>query len=104
MSDNSNHPLAQVQRQDRAVNDEAWIRAMLHRAPFGVLATADDGQPFVNINLFVFDEPARAIYMHTARTGRTRTNIESNERVCFSVGEMGRLLPGKTAPLVSQQK
>lgn len=97
MTNNSNHPLAQAQRQDRAVNDEAWVRAMLHRAPFGVLATANNGQPFISINLFVFDETARAIYLHTARTGRTRANIESNERICFSVGEMGRLLPGKTA-------
>lgn len=70
---------------------------MLHHAPFGVLATANDGQPYINTNLFVFDQTAGAIYMHTARMGRTRTNVESNARVCFSVSEMGRLLPADTS-------
>ncbi|MCG8347691.1 MAG: pyridoxamine 5'-phosphate oxidase family protein [Chloroflexales bacterium] len=88
---------AQVRRRDRAVEDEAWIRALLHRAPMGVLATVYDGQPFINSNLFVFDEAAHAIYMHTARVGRTQANVEASERVCFSVSEMGRLLPANVA-------
>lgn len=89
--------LAQVKRKDRAVQDDAWIRDLLHRTATGVLATVDAGQPFININLFVFDEAAGAIYMHTAREGRTRQNIQGDERVCFAVSEMGRLLPAKTA-------
>jgi nitroimidazol reductase NimA-like FMN-containing flavoprotein (pyridoxamine 5'-phosphate oxidase superfamily) len=88
---------AQARRRDRAVEDEAWIRALLHRAPMGVLATVYDGQPFINSNLFVFDEATYAIYMHTARVGRTQTNVEASERVCFSVSEMGRLLPAEVA-------
>ncbi len=88
---------AQVKRKDRAVEDETWIREMLHRAAVGVLATAEDGQPYINTNLFVYDQAAGAIYMHTARTGRTRTNVEGNPRVCFSVSEMGRLLPADTS-------
>jgi len=90
-------PFNQVRRSDRAVEDEAWICALLHRAPMGTLATVYDGQPFINSNLFVYDETARAIYMHTARLGRTRTNIDAYDRVCFSVSEMGRLLPADTA-------
>lgn len=90
-------PFAPVRRKDRAVNDEAWIAALLHRAPVGTLATARDGQPHINSNLFVYDEAARAIYMHTARTGQTREDIEANGRVCFNVSEMGRLLPADTA-------
>jgi nitroimidazol reductase NimA-like FMN-containing flavoprotein (pyridoxamine 5'-phosphate oxidase superfamily) len=86
-----------VRRRDRAVEDEAWIRAMLHRLPFGTLATVSEGQPFINTNLFVFDEPAHVIYMHTAREGRTRSNVEASEQVCFSISKMGRLLPAKTA-------
>ncbi|MFQ5595173.1 MAG: pyridoxamine 5'-phosphate oxidase family protein [Anaerolineae bacterium] len=86
-----------VRRSDRAVEDEAWIKAFLHRAPYGVLATVHEGQPFINSNLFVFDEPAHAIYIHTANVGRTRANVERNHRVCFSVSEMGRLLPAATA-------
>jgi hypothetical protein len=90
-------PFAPVRRKDRAVNDEAWIAALLHRAPIGNLATVRDGQPFINANLFVYDEIAHAIYMHTARRGQTRDNVDANERACFSVSEMGRLLPADSA-------
>jgi nitroimidazol reductase NimA-like FMN-containing flavoprotein (pyridoxamine 5'-phosphate oxidase superfamily) len=88
---------AAPRRRDRAVRDEAWIRAMLREAPTGVLATAHDGQPFVNANLFVYDEAEHVIWMHTAATGRTRSNIDANARVCFTVFAMGRLLPADTA-------
>jgi nitroimidazol reductase NimA-like FMN-containing flavoprotein (pyridoxamine 5'-phosphate oxidase superfamily) len=90
-------PLNQVRRADRAVEDDDWIRALLHRAPFGVLSTVQADQPFANHNLFVYDEAAAAIYLHTARLGRTRANIETAEPVCFSISEMGRLLPAKVA-------
>ena len=86
-----------VTRKDREVKDEAWIKALLHRAPVGILATVHDGQPFINTNLFVYDELAHALYMHTAKVGRTRTNVEADERVCFSAFEMGRLLPADEA-------
>jgi nitroimidazol reductase NimA-like FMN-containing flavoprotein (pyridoxamine 5'-phosphate oxidase superfamily) len=89
--------LAQPRRRDRAVTDEAWLRDFLRRAPFGTLATVRDGQPFLNMNLFVFDEARHAIYLHTARTGRTRDNVEADERVCFGASSMGRLLPASTA-------
>ena len=103
---------AHVRRSDRAVEDVAWIQNLLQGAPVGVLATASDGQPFINSNLFIYDQAAHAIYLHTARTGRTRANIESGSvgpsgrqgtdrpertRVCFHVYEMGRLLPADTA-------
>jgi hypothetical protein len=86
-----------VRRSDRAVEDEIWIRSFLHRAPIGQLATVYDGQPYINSNLFVYDEAAHTIYMHTARLGRTRANVDANERVCFSISDMGRLLPADEA-------
>lgn len=89
--------LADVTRRDRAIRDDAWIEALLQRAAFGALATVEDGQPFINVNLFAYDRERRAIYFHTARRGRTRRNIERAARVCFSVSEMGRLLPADTA-------
>lgn len=58
-----------------------------------MLATVHAGQPFLNPNLFYSDEPAHAIYFHTARMGRTHANVESAPRVY----EMGRLLPADTA-------
>jgi nitroimidazol reductase NimA-like FMN-containing flavoprotein (pyridoxamine 5'-phosphate oxidase superfamily) len=89
--------LAQVRRRDRTVTDEGWIRELLRRAPHGTLATVRDGQAFVNMNLFVYDEAANVLYLHTARAGRTRDNVEAEERVCFGVSQMGRLLPAPTA-------
>src|SRR5262249_9168900 len=89
--------LTHIRRRDRAVEDEAWIRDMLKRLPFGSLATVADGQPFINTNIFVYREDEHAIYMHTANAGRTRSNVEEDGRVCFAVSEMGRLLPADTA-------
>ncbi len=90
-------PLSSVRRPDRAVTDDGWIRSLLHHAAVGTLATVQDGQPFINSNLFVFDEASTRIYLHTARKGRTRTNIEGDDRVCFAVHEMGRMLPADQA-------
>ena len=86
-----------VRRKDREVADDAWIHDLLHRTPMGVLATVHDGQPFVNSNTFAYDEAEHAIYMHTHRTGRTASNVGGDERVCFTVTEMGRLLPAPRA-------
>jgi nitroimidazol reductase NimA-like FMN-containing flavoprotein (pyridoxamine 5'-phosphate oxidase superfamily) len=94
---NDEIPLKAARRRDRVVADEAWIRAMLHAAGTGVLATVREGKPFVNANLFVYDETAGAIYVHTARAGETRENVERDERVAFTVFELGRLLPADTA-------
>ena len=86
-----------VRRKDRAVDDDPWIVEMLRTAPYGVLATSHEGQPFVNSNLFVYDADEHAIFMHTARTGRTSSNVVGEERVAFTVFEMGRLLPAPRA-------
>jgi nitroimidazol reductase NimA-like FMN-containing flavoprotein (pyridoxamine 5'-phosphate oxidase superfamily) len=87
----------EMRRADRAVEDEAWIRAFLHEAPLGFLATSYEDQPFLNSNLFVYDEARGAIYLHTANVGRTKANVAHNARVCFSVATMGRLLPAEEA-------
>jgi nitroimidazol reductase NimA-like FMN-containing flavoprotein (pyridoxamine 5'-phosphate oxidase superfamily) len=86
-----------VRRRDRAVADNAWIKSLLERVPTGVLAVSLDGQPFANSNLFVYDEAEHAIILHTAREGRLRAVAERNPRACFSVHEMGRLLPADEA-------
>jgi nitroimidazol reductase NimA-like FMN-containing flavoprotein (pyridoxamine 5'-phosphate oxidase superfamily) len=90
-------PVAEVRRRDRAIEDEEWIRAFLRHAPVGTFATVHEGQPFINSNLFVYDEATHAIYFHTARVGRTQANVVRGERICFSIFEMGRMLPAKTA-------
>jgi len=96
-------PFSRVKRRDRAVEDESWIKDMLRRAAIGVLATSRNGQPYIVMRHFVFDEEASAVYMHGALHGRTREDIESNDRVCFSAGEIGRQLPGATASDMSSE-
>lgn len=86
-----------VRRKDRQMTDEAWIKSMLRECAPCTLATVSAGQPFLHMNLFVYDESAHVIYIHTAKHGRTRGNIEADARVCFSVAQMGRLLPADTA-------
>jgi len=76
------------------------VAAFLKRAAYGFLATVGKGgQPFLNSNLFVFDDTGggRRVYLHTHRTGRTRDNLEGDEKVAFSAVAMGRLLPAPEA-------
>ncbi len=75
----------------------AEIEALLGRAQVGFLATSVDDQPFLHPSLFWYDAPSRRVYLHTAREGRTHDNVQANPRVSFSVAEIGRLLPAKTA-------
>ena len=85
-----------MRRRDRG-RDDAWIGAYLQAASFGFLATVREGQPFLNSNLFVYDPGRHAIYLHTARTGRTETNLSEPVPVAFSTAAMGRLLPADEA-------
>lgn len=90
-------PRSAVRRSDRE-KDDSWIRAFLHAAQYGFLATVGEGeQPFLNANIFVFDEDRHCLYLHTHRTGRTRENLDAREKVAFSVAAMGRLLPAAEA-------
>jgi len=92
-------PRSALRRRDRG-KDDAWVAAFMKRAAYGFLATVGNGgQPFLNSNLFVYDDTGgdRRIYLHTNRTGRTRDNLESAEKVAFSTAAMGRLLPAPVA-------
>jgi nitroimidazol reductase NimA-like FMN-containing flavoprotein (pyridoxamine 5'-phosphate oxidase superfamily) len=97
MAGGQDRPINGVRRRERAVTDEAWIKAFLHSGAWGALATVAEGQPFIHARLYVYDEGAQAIYLHAGLEGRTRSNLERDDRVCFSVSEMGRLLPDKIA-------
>lgn len=92
-------PRSAIRRRDRG-KDDPWVAAFLKRAPYGFLATvAEGGQPFLNANLFVFDDAGgeRRIYLHTHRTGRTRDNVEPGAKAAFGAVAMGRLLPAPEA-------
>jgi nitroimidazol reductase NimA-like FMN-containing flavoprotein (pyridoxamine 5'-phosphate oxidase superfamily) len=86
-----------MRRRDRQIESQEEIVKLLEAGRIGFIATSVDGQPFINSNLFWYEAASHRIYFHTANQGRTRDNILVNPRVCFSIGEMGRLLPADTA-------
>jgi hypothetical protein len=85
------------QRLPEYQRDDEWIRAFLREAKIGHIASALDGQPFINPTTFWFDEEKHQIVFHSNITGRARSNIESNSRVCFEASELGNMLPANVA-------
>jgi len=96
MNQPMNQPLNKIRRSDRA-KDEAWIREFLQHGEVGTMATANGDQPFLVTRNYAYDEAQHAIYMHGAKKGRTFDNVQANNKVCFSVSEIGRLLPADEA-------
>jgi len=89
-------PIHEMRRRDRS-RDDLWIRSFLRKAPFGYLATLAEARPFLNSNLFVYDEASHSILLHTHRTGRTPDNVSGGGPGTFSAAVMGRLLPHEQA-------
>lgn len=85
------------QRLSEYQRDEEWIRALLREAKVGHIASAQDGQPFLNPTTFWFDEENRQIIFHSNIAGRIRSNIDHNPRVCVEVSELGKMLPSNIA-------
>ena len=85
------------QRLPEYERDDEWIRAFLREAKVGHIASASDDQPFLNPSTFWFDEANHQIIFHSNVTGRIRSNIGSNSRVCFEASESGKLLPSNVA-------
>ena len=91
------------QRLPEYRRDDEWIRAFLHEARVGHIASARDGQPFINPTTFWFDEARNQIIFHSNLTGRVRSNIENNPNVCFEASELGKMLPSNVALELSLQ-
>ena len=89
-------PLNKIRRKEKS-KDDAWIRAFLLRGEAGTLATAVSNQPFLVTRNYAYDAERHAIFLHGAVKGRTFENVKTNPQVCFSVSEMGRLLPDTKA-------
>jgi len=91
----ANKKRTEIRRTDYAVTDPAWIKSLLHRGRYGVLATAHQQQPYLTPVNYIYREEEKALYFHGARVGRTRANIALNPLVSFNVSEMGDLVPGE---------
>ncbi len=85
------------QRLPEYKRDEEWIRRFLREARVGRIASARDGQPFLNPRTFWFDEENHQIIFHSNLAGRIRSNIEANPKVCFEASELGKMLPSNVA-------
>jgi nitroimidazol reductase NimA-like FMN-containing flavoprotein (pyridoxamine 5'-phosphate oxidase superfamily) len=85
------------QRLPEYKRDDSWIRAFLHEAKVGHIATSRHEQPFLNPSTFWFDEENHQIIFHSNVAGRVRSNLETNPRICFEASEMGSLLPSNVA-------
>ena len=95
--DYSNQSPVAYQRLPEYQRDDDWIRGFLRDAKVGHVASALDDQPFLNPSTFWFDEGNHQIIFHSNATGRIRSNIGSNSRVCFEANELGKLLPSNVA-------
>jgi nitroimidazol reductase NimA-like FMN-containing flavoprotein (pyridoxamine 5'-phosphate oxidase superfamily) len=88
---------ANESRRSEYARDDAWIRAFLHQAEIGHVATRWDDQPFITPTTFWYDEAQNEIIFHSNIVGRVRANIERHPRVCFEVSEAGRFLASDIA-------
>jgi nitroimidazol reductase NimA-like FMN-containing flavoprotein (pyridoxamine 5'-phosphate oxidase superfamily) len=95
--DYQNQSPTAFQRLPEYQRDDDWIRAFLREAKVGHIASVRGDQPFINPTTFWFDEANHQIIFHSNVTGRIRSNIENNSRVCFEASEMGRMLPSNVA-------
>jgi nitroimidazol reductase NimA-like FMN-containing flavoprotein (pyridoxamine 5'-phosphate oxidase superfamily) len=90
-------PPTAFQRRPEYSRDDDWIRAFLREAKVGHIASAWDSQPFLTPSNFWFDQANHRIIFHSNISGRVRSNIERNPKVCLEASEMGRLLPSNVA-------
>lgn len=90
-------PPAAFQRRPHLTRDDDWIRAFLHEAKVGHIATSVDGQPFVNPTTFWYDESNHQIIFHSNIAGRIRSNVEANPKVSLEASELGKFLPSNVA-------
>lgn len=81
-------PPSSIRRADLAMSNER-ARSMLSQGYAGRLATTgSDGWPYVVPLLYVWKD--EVIYVHNSRaSGHLRSNVDSNNRVCFLVDEPG---------------
>jgi len=85
------------QRLPEHKRDDDWIRAFLHAAQIGHIASAWDGQPFITPSTFWYDGANNRIIFHSNIAGRVRANLERNPKVCLEASELGKLLPSNIA-------
>ena len=85
------------QRLPGYVRDDDWIRGFLRRGQIAHIASLWNDQPFITPSTYFYDEANHRLIFHSNITGRIRSNIERQPRVCVEVSEMGKVLPSNVA-------
>jgi len=83
-------------RAELVLSDDETSSVLVY-AQVGHIATAWDGQPFINPTTFWYDAAAHRVLFHSNVVGRMRANAEHDQRVCFAASTFGRLLPSNVA-------
>ncbi len=95
--DYANQAPTAYQRLPEYKRGDDWIRAFLHTAKVGHIASTWDDQPFLTPSTFWYDEANQRIIFHSNVAGRVRSNLERNPKVCLEASELGKLLPSNIA-------
>lgn len=83
-----------MRRADRQM-DLPWTQALLARAEYGLLATADPaGQPYAVPISYAYDGD-ESIYIHCAPEGHKLDNLRANPLACFTVIGRTQVLPAQ---------
>ena len=73
----------EMRRQEKAIQDLAYIETILQRAPVGIFSLSDGNVPYsIPVN-FYYEEGT--IFIHCAKEGRKVRIIGDNPQVCFLV-------------------
>lgn len=83
----------EMRRKDRSIGKDECVR-ILTEGEYGVLSTCDsDSIPHGTPLSYAFD--GESIWFHSAIAGHTRSNIETNPKVSFTVVGRTEILPEK---------
>ena len=83
-----------MRRAEKEVADPAFVRAVLGRAPYLVLALNDGGAPYA-VPLCV--AVAEGVYLHMATAGRKLDLLRADPRAAFVAVAGADVVPGATA-------
>lgn len=83
--------LTKVRLKEDEVSDQDWITDLVTRCAYGTLGTVYKGQPYVTPVTYMFNPGSHSIFFHGAKSGRLRANLHFNNRVSFSLVEVGEV-------------
>ena len=90
-------PPTERQRLPEYKREDEFIKEILQRGIIGHVAHSSGDQPFITPTNFWYDELNHRIIFHSNVTGRIRSNLENQPKVCFETSEYGRFLPSNAA-------